>query len=85
MKTRTILSLVVAAGAAVFAFSPHHLSAQNDTDTAAIAALVQEVQTQQATIADNQKQIDAKLAAINESLRQARIYVTRGGGGGGSK
>ncbi len=75
---------MVAACAAVFAFSPNHLSAQNAqndnaAETAAIAALVQDVQAQQATVADNQKQIDAKLDAINESLRQARIYVTRGG------
>lgn len=66
--------------AAVFAFSPNHLSAQSDSDTAEVTALVQDVQDQQATIADNQKQIDAKIAAINDSLRQARIYVTRGGG-----
>ena len=71
---------MVAVCAVVFAFSPNHLSAQNETDATAVAALIQDVQDQQATIADNQKQIDTKLATIAESLRQARIYVARGGG-----
>jgi uncharacterized protein YlxW (UPF0749 family) len=42
-----------------------------------MAALAKEVQAQQATIADNQKRIDEKLAAIAEALRQAKIYSTR--------
>ncbi len=79
MKPRTMLYLVVAVCAVVFAFSPNHLTAQNDTDAAAVTALIQDIQDQQATLADNQKQIDAKLATIGESLRQARIYVGRGG------
>jgi septal ring factor EnvC (AmiA/AmiB activator) len=77
MKPRTILYSMVAVCAAVFAFSPGHLTAQSDTDSAATAALIKDIQTQQATMADNQKQIDTKLAAINESLRQARIYAGR--------
>lgn len=72
--------MLIAATTVMFAFSQSRLPAENETDTAAVAALVQDVQDQQATIADNQKQIDTKIAAINESLRQARIYVTRGGG-----
>jgi len=43
-----------------------------------VAALAKEVQAQQATIADNQSKIDAKMVAIAEALRQARIYSTRG-------
>jgi uncharacterized protein YlxW (UPF0749 family) len=42
-----------------------------------MAALAKEVQAQQTTIADNQKKIDEKLAAIAEALRQAKIYSTR--------
>jgi uncharacterized protein YlxW (UPF0749 family) len=42
-----------------------------------VAALGKEVQAQQATIADNQKKMDEKLAAIAEALRQARIFSTR--------
>ena len=71
---------MVAVCAAVFAFSPNHLTAQSDADSAAVtAAAIQELQDQEATMADNQKQIDTKLAAISESLRQARIFVARGG------
>jgi uncharacterized coiled-coil protein SlyX len=43
-----------------------------------VATLAKEVQAQQATIADNQAKIDAKIVAIAEALRQARIYSTRG-------
>ncbi len=70
---------MVAACAAVFAFSPNHLTAQSDLDSPAAAALLKDVQDQEATMADNQKQIDTKLAAINESLRTARIFASRGG------
>jgi len=42
-----------------------------------VVALAKEVQAQQAAIADNQKKIDEKLAAIAEALRQAKIYSTR--------
>jgi hypothetical protein len=45
-----------------------------------VAALAKEVQAQQATIADNQTKIDAKLVAIAEALRLAKIYASRGGG-----
>ena len=79
MKPRTILFTMVAVCAAVFAFSPTHLTAQSDTNAPAVADLLKDVQDQQATLADNQKQIDTKLAAINESLRTARIFVSRGG------
>jgi hypothetical protein len=43
-----------------------------------VVALTKEVQGQQSTIADNQAKIEAKLAAIAEALRLARIYSTRG-------
>jgi hypothetical protein len=42
-----------------------------------VAALAKEVQAQQATITDNHKKIDEKLATIAEALRQAKIYSTR--------
>lgn len=57
---------------------PNRLTAQSDTDAVAVAAIVQDVQTQQATLTDNQKQIDTKLADIAETLRTARIYAGRG-------
>ena len=45
-----------------------------------VLSVVREVQAQQAILADNQTKIDAKLAAIAEQLRVARIYSTRSGG-----
>ena len=49
-----------------------------DRDQQQVAALAKEVQAQQTAIADNQKKIDEKMAAIAEALRQARIYAGRG-------
>ena len=49
-------------------------------DDPALVALLTEVAAQQAVIADNQTKIDAKLATIGESVRVARIFVSRGGG-----
>jgi hypothetical protein len=45
-----------------------------------ILAAVREVQNQQVAIAENQAKIDAKVAAMAEILRIARIYSTRTGG-----
>jgi hypothetical protein len=39
---------------------------------------MKEVQTQQLAIAENQTKIDAKIAAVAESLRLARLYSLRG-------
>lgn len=51
-----------------------------DADQAAIANLVAEIAQQQAKIVENQKLIETHHATIAESLRIARIYVSRGGG-----
>jgi hypothetical protein len=44
-----------------------------------IIAVIKEIQAQQASIAENQAKIDAKLAALAEGIRIARIYSSRGG------
>ncbi len=75
--------LVTALGVAVLAgvvFSPTKSSGQAATDDAALTALLNDVTAQQATLADNQTKIDAKLATVAENLRIARIFVSRGGG-----
>ena len=54
-------------------------SKENERDQQQLVALTKEVQSQQATIAENQAKIDAKLAAIAEALRLARIYSSRSG------
>jgi NADH:ubiquinone oxidoreductase subunit E len=46
-------------------------------DEEQLLALLKEVQTQQAQIADNQAKIDTKLADLAEAIRVARIYSKR--------
>lgn len=75
----TIASLAVALVAGVLAW-PAHSSGQAANDEQAIAALLAEITQQQAKIAANQKQTDEKLAVVAESIRVARIFVSRGGG-----
>ena len=55
-------------------------AARRPRDDPALTALLNDVTAQQATIAENQAKIDAKLAAIAENVRLARIFVGRGGG-----
>jgi endonuclease III len=42
-----------------------------------LLALIKEVQTQQAQMADNQKKIETKLTEIGETVRVARIFAGR--------
>jgi hypothetical protein len=42
-----------------------------------LLALIKEVQTQQAQLAENQAKIEEKLAEVAESVRTARIYSKR--------
>jgi hypothetical protein len=44
-----------------------------------LLAAINEIQAQQAQIADNQAKIEAKMAAIAEAVRVARIYSSRAG------
>ena len=44
-----------------------------------LAALVQQIQAQQAQITANQEKIDAKLVEVTEAVRTARIFAGRGG------
>lgn len=49
-----------------------------------IIAVAKELQAQQALIAENHAKIEAKLAAVAEAVRVARIYTSRSGQGGGN-
>ena len=42
-----------------------------------VLAVAKAVQAQQTAIAENQAKIDAKLAAVAENVRVARLYATR--------
>jgi hypothetical protein len=79
MKSKQALTFCAVAFALALAFAfPGSTRGETGTDPA-LGALVQDLQAQQKTMADNQAKIDAKLAAITETLRQARIFVSRGG------
>lgn len=76
--------IVLFGAAAVFAIGalcfPHPSVGQAPGDEQAIVQLVTEIADQQAKILTNQQNIDQKVATVEESLRVARIYVSRGGG-----
>ena len=79
LKTLAVAALAGAALASALLAPPSSIG-QAVVDDPALTALLKDVTAQQAVVADNQVKIDAKLAAIAENLRLARIYVGRGGG-----
>ena len=62
-----------------FALNATHAAEPAAANEQQLAALVREIQTQQAQIAENQSKIETKLAAIAEAIRVARIYSSRAG------
>ncbi len=82
MKQIALVTLAVLAFVAPSRAQAPNAQAQQDQQ---IIALVREVQAQQTAIADNQTKIEAKLAAVAEALRVARIYSSRAGQGGGNQ
>ena len=80
-KPKTILLLGGAVAAVIGALSfPSPTSGQAPGDDQALVQLVKEIAEQHTKIVTNQQAIDLKVAAIEENLRVARIYVSRGGG-----
>ena len=71
------LGIAAAAGILV---SPATTTGQAPGDEQAIAQLIAEIAGQQAKIVANQQVIDQKIATIEENMRLARIFVSRGGG-----
>jgi hypothetical protein len=82
MNPKSLLALAVAGAAFAVALlaPPHSVGQAAAGDDPVLTALVNDLTLQQAALLDNQAKIDVKLAAIGENLRQARIYVGRGGG-----
>ena len=75
--------LLAGLGAAAFLGAlrfPTASPGQAPGDEQAIAQLVAEIAAQQAKIVANQQVIDQKVATIEEAMRLARIFVSRGGG-----
>jgi septal ring factor EnvC (AmiA/AmiB activator) len=50
---------------------------QKDADE--LNALIKDVQAQQVEIAENQTKIEEKIATLGETIREARIFSSRGG------
>ena len=80
MKTKTLFGFAFVAIAFAAGLAPRPSLGQAGGDDPLLAPLIEEITKQQATIVENQTQIDAKLAVIAEDLRVARIFVGRGGG-----
>jgi len=75
---------VLAIGSVAFALVaavPSSSNGQAAADAPVPAALLAEVAAQQVAIDGNQTKIEEKITKIAEDIRQARIFVARGGGG----
>ncbi len=79
-KPKSLILLAAAAIAACALSTPTTSSADLAADEPAIVQIVNELAAQHSKIAANQQAIEQKLAVIEETLRVARIYVSRGGG-----
>lgn len=80
MKAKPLFVTALGIAALSLAFMPNQSSGQADSEEATVAALLVELNAQQAAIAQNQDKIETQLSTIAEDIRIARIYVGRGGG-----
>jgi hypothetical protein len=62
----------------IFALMPGSGDAQNPPSP--ILQVVVALKQQQSQLADNQNNIDQKLADLSEKIREARIFMSRAGG-----
>ena len=71
-----------AAGAVLLLLLLAPAPTQGDTaaEVAATAALLDDLALQQTKLVENQAKMDEKIAQIAEEVRQARLFVARGGG-----
>jgi peptidoglycan hydrolase CwlO-like protein len=75
MKNIILIGMLVVLASSIGAQVPAPIT----SDQQHLDALLQQVQAQQRQIAENQANIDAKLASLAEAIRVARIYASRGG------
>jgi hypothetical protein len=81
MNSKNLFVTLLCAGAmAALWFVPNTSTGQTEAEDSPLTSSLLEVQAQQKQLTDNQAAIDTKLAAIQEQLRIARIYVSRSGG-----
>jgi len=72
---RILLALLLPGTMLVMSFSSGQTPDANQEQK--LLALIKEVQTQQAQLAENQAKIEEKLAEVAETVRTARIYSKR--------
>jgi len=72
---RTLFTLLSAAALFVISFAKAQTPGANQEQK--LLALVKDVQTQQAQMAENEKKIEEMLADLTETIRTARIYTKR--------
>jgi hypothetical protein len=76
---RIVRTAIVGMGLLTVPLLPAVEPVPTEAERQQVLAVIKEIQTQQATIAENQAKIDEKLAAVAEAIRVARIYSSRGG------
>jgi len=93
MKTHSFYLLAVAGGVALFTLAvPRPISGQNALTAESTGemspqtlALIRELTEQNKQLTANQAAMDAKVDALAETIRQARLFASRGGAGKGAK
>lgn len=81
MKPKPVVfTLAASALLAVSLFLPLESAGQAGSDEAQMQQLLADLTAQQKIIAENQAQIEAKVAAATEEVRVARIFAGRAGG-----
>ncbi len=64
---------------AIVAVTPLKAQAPQQKEQEQLNAVILDLQTQQKEMAENQAKIDEKLAKLAETIREARIFSSRGG------
>jgi outer membrane lipoprotein-sorting protein len=72
---RILLALLLPGTMLVLSFSAAQTPDANQEQK--LLALIKDVQTQQAQLAENQAKIEEKLTEVTETIRTARIYTKR--------
>jgi outer membrane murein-binding lipoprotein Lpp len=85
MKTHSFYLLAAAMGLLALA-APQPISGQAPADASAevspqVATLIEQLTAQNKQLAANQVALDAKIDALAETIRQARIFAARAGRG----
>lgn len=72
---RILIALILPIALLAISFSKAQTPDANQDQK--LAALVKEIQIQQAQMAENQAKIDEKITELEETIRDARIYSKR--------